>query len=118
MFDVNGYQIRISRGDTGLLTLCAEGGIEMTQDDRAVLTIRRRSGAPILEMSAVPDENNRVQFGFTHEMTERWQPGVYEWDVRYVLGAEMHGEEVTGGREVATPIPPSEFIVTRTVGVL
>jgi hypothetical protein len=119
MFDVSGMHIRISRGDTGLLTILAKGDAKLTQEDRAVMTIRRRGGGTMLaEMTAVPDDEGKVQFAFTHEMTERWKPDAYEWDVRYVLGAQLNGSEVTGGREVITPMQPAPFVVVRTVGSL
>lgn len=108
MFEVNGQAIRISRGDTGLLTILASGNVQLTDRDVAVFTVRRRGGgAVLLELEATPDAEGKVQFGFTNEMTERWKPDGYEWDVRYVLD---------GGREVITPMEPSPFIVVRTVG--
>ncbi|MBP3655120.1 MAG: hypothetical protein J6K32_00310 [Clostridia bacterium] len=119
IFTVNGHVIRISRGDTGLLTLEASGNVVFTDEDRAVLTVRRRGGgAALLRQTAVPDAQGSVQFAFTHEMTERLRPDAYEWDVRYVLGAQEAEGRVSGGREVITPMEPAPFLVARTVGCL
>lgn len=54
---------------------------------------------------------------FINAETDRWKPGVYQWDIRIVLDARMQTDErVTDGREVITPWPPSLFEVIKVVG--
>lgn len=115
MFDVSGRLIRVSRGDTGLITFEAEG-IDLTENDRAVFKVKNLSGDVMMEKVIAP-ERNRVTVPFVHEDTEALKPGRYEWDIRYVIDAVEDGDgRVTDGREVLTPFPPGEFRIERTVG--
>lgn len=115
MFEVNGRMIRISRGDTGLITFDVEG-ITLTDADRAVFTVKRHGGGMVMQKVIEP-EGSRIIVPFVNEDTEHIRPGVYEWDIRYVLDAVEDAEgRVTDGREVLTPYLPGEFRIERTVG--
>lgn len=115
MFEVNGRLIRVSRGDTGLITFTVEG-ISLTENDRAVFTVKRRSGGVVIQKVIEPEGNN-ILVPFVSGDTERLRPDTYEWDIRYVIDAVEDGEgRVTDGREVLTPFPPGEFRIERTVG--
>ena len=117
MFDVSGLHIRITQGDSGLLTLQPRGRCAFTDADRAVFTVRRASGGALMTAALIPDGEGRVQVPFLSRETAKWRPGVYEWDVRYVLDAEEDGDgNVTGGREVITPMRPAALEVLRAVG--
>ncbi len=116
MFHAHGTTIFITRGDTGVLTLIAEGHA-FAAGDRAVFTVRRPGGVTLMETVMTPEEDGRIQIGFDHGMTERWRPGCYAWDVRYVLDAAVDEQgRVTGGREVITPMRPGELHVLEAVG--
>ncbi len=118
MFHAHGTTIFITKGDTGLLTLMAEGHA-FTSEDRAVFTVRRPGGATLMQVVATPEADGRVQIGFDHETTEKWRPGCYGWDVRYALGARMDEQgRVTGGREIITPMRPGELHVLEAVGTV
>lgn len=115
MFEVHGQYIRVSRGDTGLITFAFEG-IELGENDLAVFTVKRRSGGTVLEKVIEPEEN-QIFVPFTNEETEKMREGEYEWDLRVALDAETDAEgRITGGREVLTPWPPSKFEITKVVG--
>lgn len=115
MFEANGNRIRISRGDTGVLTFTANG-TQLTENDRAVFTIRRRNGGVVLEKTIIP-EDNRVYVPFTNEETQRLREGDYEWDIRYALDAVLDSDgRVTDGREVITPMRPGTLTIERVVG--
>lgn len=115
MFDVSGRFIRVSRGDTGLITFSVEG-ISLTENDRAVFTVKRRSGGIVIQKVIEPEGNN-ILVPFVSGDTECLRPDTYEWDIRYVIDAvEDEDGRVTDGREVLTPFPPGEFKVMRTVG--
>lgn len=121
MFDVSGTQITITAGDTGLLTLSVRTGDGLYvpgENDRAVFTVREQAGArAALEKVLVPDGEGRVRIALTNADTERLRAGSYLWDVRYALDAELDAKgNVTGGREVITPLPPSPFVVMKAVG--
>lgn len=116
MFEVHGTRIRLTQGDTGLLTIKVRSERPLTDDDRAVFTVRRPSGGIMAEMVLTPQEDGTVQVPFTNALTDGWKPGIYAWDVRYVLGAVIDGGKVTDGREVITPMSPGQFEITRAVG--
>lgn len=115
MFEVHGTAICVSRGDTGLLTFTADG-VSLTENDRAVFTVKGRGGGVVIRKIIKPQENS-VTVPFVSADTEALRPGAYEWDIRYVLEAEMDGRgDVTDGREIITPFPPGKLTVVRTVG--
>lgn len=115
MFEVNGQLIRVSRGDTGLITF-AVAGISLRENDRAVFTVKRRSGGVAIRKVIEPEGGN-ILVPFVSGDTERLRPGTYEWDIRYVIDAVEDSEgRVTDGREILTPFPPGEFRIERTVG--
>lgn len=117
MFEAKGNRIRISRGDTGVLTFAATG-TELTENDRAVFTIRRRNGGVVMEKIAVPQEN-RVQIPLTNEETQEMREGDYQWDIRYALDAVLDGDgRVTDGREVITPMLPGVLTIEKVVGTI
>lgn len=115
MFKANGNRILISRGDTGVLTFTASGA-ELTENDRAVFTIRRRNGGMVMEKIAVP-EGNKVHIPFTNEETQGLREGNYQWDIRYALDAVLDSAgRVTDGREVITPMRPGVLTIEKVVG--
>ena len=115
MFEVNGRMIRISRGDTGMITFDTDGFV-LSEADRAVFTIKRRTGGMVMQKVIAP-ENGKILLPFVSEDTEKLRPDVYEWDVRFVIDAvEDENGAVTDGREVLTPFPPGDFVIVRTVG--
>lgn len=115
MFDVLGRTIRVSRGDTGVIRFLAEG-IELTDNDLCVFTIRRKSGGTAMEKVVAPEEN-AYYIPFTNEETERFPVDDYEWDIRVVLDVvKDDAGRVTGGREVLTPWAPGVFKVVKVVG--
>lgn len=114
MFAVSGRSIVISRGDTGILPFVFSG-IELTDADRAVFTVKRKNGGVLCQKIIAPTDG-KIYVPFTNDETDDWKPDVYEWDIRIVLGAKMDGGKVTDGREVITPWEPSRFEVVRTVG--
>lgn len=115
MFDVMGRTIRISRGDTGLIRFSAEG-MNLTENDLCVFTVKRRSGGTVMEKVIEP-EDNAYLIPFTNAETERMQVGDYEWDIRIALDAKTDGNgRVTGGREVITPWPPAMLRIAKAVG--
>lgn len=119
MFEIYGLRIRISRGDTGGLTIRAKSKTAFEDADRAVVTVRRRGGEEIYSQTSKVTADGKASFLFDDAETKNWKPGLYEWDVRYVLGAELGDrQEVTGGREVITPMRPAAFEVVKAVGEL
>ncbi len=115
MFTVTGRTIRLSRGDTGIIPFRVEG-VTLTDADRAVFTVKRRSGAVLIQKVIAPQENI-FYVPFVNEETDGWREGEYSWDIRIVLEAVMDAAgRVTDGREVITPWAPGRFEVVKVVG--
>lgn len=125
MFEINGTRIRLTQGDSGLLTI-AVSGVQLTDNDRAVFSMCKalrgdgrwkKMGAAFLEAVLTPDiKRNVFQMPFVPGDTEKWPIGRYLWDVRVYLDAVEENGRVTDAREVITPFPPSEMMIERTVG--
>lgn len=116
MFTVTGRTIRLSRGDTGIIPFRVEG-VTLSAEDRAVFTVKRRSGGTLLQKVISPAEDGLIYVPFTNEETDGWKPDRYDWDIRFVLGATQDADgKVTDGREVITPWPPGVFEVVKVVG--
>ncbi len=118
MFSVHDHHVTITRGDSALLTLRFFTHHRFTADDRAVLTLRRPRHGPVLLCEVLTiREDGFAQAPLTCEMTKNWPKGFYEWDVRLVLDATLDEKgNVTGGREVITPMRPGRFDVIYAAG--
>ncbi len=115
MFEMHGRTIRISQGDTGIVTFSVEGA-QLSSADRAVFTVKGSAGRLIQKVIA-PEEGNLIRVPLTNEETDGWRPGLYSWDLRIVLEPKLDADGmVTDGREVITPWPPSQFEVVKVVG--
>ena len=115
MFAVSGRKIRLSRGDTGIIPFRVEG-VTLTNADRAVFTVKRKSGAALIQKVIAPEENI-FYVPFTNDETDGWKEGEYSWDIRIALDAVLDAEgRVTDGREVITPWAPGRLDVVKVVG--
>ena len=114
MFNLNGTHIQLTSGDTGLLTIMT-GGETLTENDRALFTVRRRGGSVMAEMILTP-EADRVQIPFTNDLTDGWKEDEYEWDIRFVLDPVIQNGKIVDGREVITPMRPGKLTVVKAVG--
>lgn len=115
MFRVRGHTIEVSAGDTGVIRFLASG-VALTRADRAVFTVRKRSGETVIEKIAVP-QGNEIRIPFVNADTEHLAADTYAWDIRYVLEAQMdESGAVTDGREVITPMAPGVMHVMKVVG--
>lgn len=77
----------------------------------------RRGGGSILIQKVLPPVDGLFYMPITNEESDGWRPGLYTWDLRVVLGAQVDAVGmVKDGREVITPWPPSRFEVVKVVG--
>lgn len=105
----------MSRGDTGIIPFRVDG-VTLTQDDRAVFTVRR-GGGTVLIQKVIEPQGEMFYVPITNEESDGWKPGLYTWDLRIVLDAQVDAVGmVNDGREVITPWPPSRFEVVKVVG--
>ena len=117
MFELSGTRVRLTQGDTGILTILpGEGDHVFTDADRVVFTVRKQSGAIVTEMLLTPEADGTVRIPFTNDLTDGWKVGDYRWDVRYVLGAVMDNGRVVDGAEVITPMLPGTLTIVEAVG--
>lgn len=117
MFELNGTRIRLTQGDTGILTITAkESDHVFTEADKAVFTARKQSGALLVEMMLQPEADGRVQIPFASDLSDNWKPGDYKWDIRYVIDAVIENGRVVDGREVITPMTPGTLTIVEAVG--
>ena len=91
MFRVNGMQIMMTAGDTGLLAVIPdEEGYVPTAEDRAVFTVREKPGRrAVMEKTIVPEADGRVKIEFASADTAQLSPGSYVWDIRFALEAAV-----------------------------
>lgn len=115
MFNLNGTHIQLTSGDTGLLTILTGGEHKLTENDRALFTVRRRNGGTMAEMILTPD-GDKVQIPFTNDLTDGWKEEEYEWDIRFVLDPVIQNGKIVDGREVITPMRPGRLTVYKAVG--
>lgn len=116
MFKASGRGIQISAGDTGIIRFDIEG-VTLTDKDRAVFTVKSRSGQTVIRKIIRPENETEVVVPLVNADTERMEPGVYEWDIRIVQNAKLGANgDVVDGSSVSTPYPPGQFTVMRTVG--
>lgn len=117
MFELDGTRIRLTQGDTGILTINAKASEHVFTDaDKAVFTARKQSGSLLVEMVLQPEADGRVQIPFTSDLSDGWKPGDYKWDIRYVIGAVMENGRVVDGAEVITPMTPGTLTIVEAVG--
>lgn len=116
MFELSGTRIRLTQGDTGILTITAKKSDHLfTSEDVAVFTVKRGSTI-VVEMLLQPEPDGRVQIPFDSDLTDNMRVDTYEWDVRYCIDATVSGGRVVDAREVITPMRPGVFEIVKAVG--
>ena len=112
MFRVNGMQIMMTVGDTGLLAVIPdEEGYVPTAEDRAGFTGRGKPGRPAgVEKTIVPGAGGRGKRGFASAGPGGRRPGSHGGDIRFALEAAVDAKgKVTACREVITPCAPGRM---------
>lgn len=121
MFNVDGYNISLSRGDTGALRITATATLNgepftFGEDDRALFSIKNATGEIIKEKIAEMENNVFVVY-FLNSDTDSVSPGSYSWDVRYVIHPYYDASgRIINGDQVITPKTPMEMQLLTVVG--
>lgn len=117
MFNVDSAtkKITLHRGDTGEMTVHVTG-YTYGPNDRALFTVKDTSGSEIMsEIFEMVDNAFTVEFA--NADTDYLSPGIYWWDVRYVIDPQYDtGGKMIDGDAVSTPGSPFEMQVLGTVG--
>ena len=121
MFNVEGYNISLSRGDTGALIVNATATLGgepfiFAQDDRALFSIKNQNGDIIMQ-KAYQMDNNSFTVYFLNNDTDSLSIGPYQWDVRYIIHPYYDADgKIVDGDQVITPTLPQTMTLLTVVG--
>ena len=121
MYNVDGYTISLSRGDTGALRVNATATLDGSaftfgNDDRALFSIKNTNGEIIMQ-KAYEMENNSFVVYFLNADTDSLAPGSYSWDVRYIIHPYYDDDgNIIDGDQVITPKTPMTMTLLTVVG--
>ena len=121
MFSVDGYNITLSRGDTGAMRVKAIATLNgeaftFGSDDRALFSIKNSQGEIVKEKVAELD-NNEFTVYFLNADTDGLSPTNYEWDVRYIIHPYYDSNgRIVNGDQVITPKAPQTMQIMTVVG--
>lgn len=121
MFNVDGYNISLSRGDTGGMRVTATATLQgepftFGADDRALFSIKNANGEVVKEKVAEL-VNNEFTVYFLNADTDSLAPGAYTWDVRYIIHPYYNASgRIVDGDQVITPKEPQTMALLVVVG--
>ena len=121
MYNVEDYNINISRGDTGALRVNAKATLDgelftFGENDRALFSVKAGNGEIILQKVCAMTDNSFVVY-FLNGDTENLAPGSYSWDVRYVINPYFDDEgHLVNGDQIITPRAPMALNLLTVVG--
>lgn len=120
MYSVDGYNINLSRGDTGALKVSATATLEgepftFGADDRALFSIKSGNGEIIMQKICEMTANEFTVY-FLNADTDSLAPGVYSWDVRYIIHPYYQDGRIVDGDQVITPRAPMSMNLLTVVG--
>lgn len=121
MFSVDGYNINLSRGDTGAMKVKATATLNgepftFGENDRALFSIKNGQGEVVKEKIAAM-ENNEFTVYFLNADTDSLSPGPYSWDVRYIINPYYDASgRIVNGDQVITPKEPQTMQLLTVVG--
>lgn len=117
MFNVEGFVITLSRGDTGALKFTAETDYSFASNDRALFSVKNGNGE-IVKQAAFPlDSDKAFVVTFYNADTDRLAAGGYTWDVRYIINPYYDAAgNIINGDQVITPETPKELQLLQVVG--
>lgn len=121
MFSIDGYNISLSRGDTGAMKVKATATLDgelfyFGSDDRALFSIKNAQGEVVKEkVSAMT--NNVFTVNFLNSDTDSLSPATYQWDVRYIIHPYYDSAgRIVNGNQVITPKAPMTMNLLTVVG--
>ena len=120
MFRIENGAITLSRGDTAAFTVTARADYEFQPEDRALFTLKDSAGEVILERVYHLDTelgNGVFLVQLSNGDTDQLAPGVFTWDVRYVLHPYYdENGRIVDGDQVITPKAAQGLTLVATVG--
>jgi hypothetical protein len=117
MFNVDGYRIDLSRGDTGAIKFTAETSYTFDPVDRALFSIKNGVGEVVKQQAFPLDADKAFVVTFFNADTDTLAAGTYSWDVRYILHPYYDAAgNIIDGDQVITPRQPMELQLLQVVG--
>jgi hypothetical protein len=117
MFNVDGYVITLSRGDTGAIKFTADTTHTFDEDDRALFSIKNAVGKVVKQQAFELDENKSFVVSFFNTDTDNLAAGSYSWDVRYIIHPYYDTSgRIVDGDQVITPRQPMDLQLLQVVG--
>ena len=121
MFNVEGYNITLSRGDTGAMKIKATATLNgepftFGENDRALFSIKNGQGEIVKEKVAAMIDNEFTVY-FLNADTDSLSPTNYSWDVRYIINPYYDANgRIIDGDQVITPKEPMSMNLLTVVG--
>lgn len=117
MFNVDGYVITLSRGDTGAIKFVADTDYSFNAEDRALFSIKNAIGDVVKQQAFELDENKSFVASFFNSDTDNLAAGTYSWDVRYIIHPYYDATgNIIDGDQVITPLQPMNMQLLQVVG--
>lgn len=122
MFNVQGFTINLSAGDTGAIRIIANATLDgeaftFGSDDRALFSIKSATGVVVMEKQFQMTDNVFTVY-FLNGDTDSLAPGSnYTWDVRYIIHPYYDANgRIIDGDQVITPKEPQIMQIITVVG--
>ena len=117
MFDVEGYTITLSRGDTGAIKFTADTTHTFDSIDRALFSIKNAIGDVVKQQAFELDADKAFVVSFFNSDTDKLSAGTYSWDVRYIIHPNYDAAgNIIDGDQVITPRQPMDLQLLQVVG--
>lgn len=117
MFNVDGYVITLSRGDTGAIKFTADTTHVFDSIDRALFSIKNAIGDVVKQQAFELDADKAFVVSFFNSDTDSLSAGTYSWDVRYIIHPYYDAAgNIIDGDQVITPRQPMDLQLLQVVG--
>ena len=117
MFNVEGYVITLSRGDTGAIKFIADTTHTFETEDRALFSIKNAVGEVVKQAAFEIDLDKAFVVTFFNADTDMLSAGTYSWDVRYIIHPYYDtAGKIIDGDQVITPNQPMDLQLLQVVG--
>ena len=117
MFNVDGYVITLSRGDTGAIKFTADTTHTFDAVDRALFSIKNAIGDVVKQQAFELDADKAFVVSFFNSDTDKLSAGTYSWDVRYIIHPYYDAAgDIIDGDQVITPRQPMDLQLLQVVG--
>lgn len=117
MFDVEGYTIRLSRGDTGAIKINTDTAYDFSENDRVLFSVKNALGEVVRQQAYPLEDDKSFTVNFANSDTDSLPAGTFSWDIRYIINPYYDDQGVIiSGDQVLTPKLPMEMILLQVVG--